>query len=333
MAWSSIWAQSSYTNNDVKFLLADLCNAINERLNIISTKVDFNIYGGTSQTPTSSDFIGMPVTGGSSTWSGVCAQIDSAINTLFPSTTNWWDSGFTAKYTRSEILSAIGYTEADIASSNWRSPNFYKGIKAMLTYARYVTTNASGDNISLDSYASTAYTAGIASNVASDAWGDTATLSFTKSGIFGRVNAYITYISFVGYPFYQAIKTTDTATLSLSVSGNYTLGTRIKYSARVKAEAVTYADYVIPIDISGEFAGNSWSSDLSTSSIWNSSYFDFTTSSPELSVDITSLPFTINEDFVTDFYPDAGLVDYGEFTISISPVVAYYDMNSAYSYT
>ena len=53
MPWSSTWSQSSFTNDDVKFLLADLCNAINERLNIISTKVDFNIYGGTSQSPTS----------------------------------------------------------------------------------------------------------------------------------------------------------------------------------------------------------------------------------------------------------------------------------------
>ena len=92
MPWSSTWSQSSFTNDDVKFLLADLCNAINERLNIISTKVDFNIYGGTSQSPTSSSFVGMPVTGGSSTWSGVCAQIDSAIDTLFPSTTVWLDS-------------------------------------------------------------------------------------------------------------------------------------------------------------------------------------------------------------------------------------------------
>jgi hypothetical protein len=333
MSWSATWSQTSFTNNDVKFLLADLCNAINERLNIFSTKVNFNIYGGTSQSPTSSSFVGMPVTGGASTWSGVCNQIDSAIDTLFPSTTNWWDSSFTSRYTRSGILSAIGYTESDISSINWRSPNFYKGIKAMLPYARYATTNASGDNISLDSYSSTAYTPGIASNNSSDAWGDTSTLSFTKSGIFGRINGYITYISFVGYPFYQAIKTSDNVTLSLSVSGNYTLGTRLKYSARIQAQSITYADYIIPIDISGDFAGNSWTSDLSSSSSWNSSYFDFTTSSPELNVDMTSIPFTIDEDFVTDFYPTAGLVDYGEFTISVGPVVAYYDMNSAYSYT
>jgi len=315
MAWSSTWSQSSYTNNDVKFLLADLCNAINERLNIISTKVDFNIYGGTSQSPTSSSFVGMPVTGGASTWSGVCAQIDSAIDTLFPSTTVWLDSTFTTQYTRAAILSAIGYTESDIASSNWRSPNFYKGIKAMMPYARYLAVNQLQSILTPYFYGID----GVSPPAPYDsdpqiAW-DNATdeQGIEADGIGASLENDNTYMYYVAY------KTTDELTYTYTTPSGYASATFVKI--KVALQSIATATDIVPLDLTFTFGDTGIEMPLSTESTYQSEYVDFNSMTVPLSVDFTDVPFDTTSD------------GSGSFVVTPSTAKLCYDMNSAYSYT
>lgn len=315
MAWSSTWAQSSYTNNDVKFLLADLCNAINERLNIISIKVNFNIYGGTSQTPTSSDFVGMPVTGGSSTWSGVCAQIDSAIDTLFPSTTVWLDSTFTTQYTRAAILSAIGYSEADIASTNWRSPNFYKGIKAMMPYARYLAVNQLQSIL-------TPYFWGFDGIVPPGPYDSDPQVAWDNA-----TNEYVLEANGIGagldnanvYNYYYAYKTTDELVYTYGTPSGYSSATFVKI--KVALQSISSATDIVPLDLVFTFGDTEIEMPLSTTSTYQSDYVDFDSLTVPLSVDFTDVPFDTTSDGT------------GGFVVTPSTAKLCYDMNSAYSYT
>lgn len=136
MGWHSTWDKPEWNNEDVKYLLADLCNAVNERRKVFNLEIDWPTISGTSQTPTNSNFIGVQVTGTPNSWSKICEHLSSAVSSLF--IRPWWNSDFTAQYTKADILAAVGYTASDVAHTNWRSPRFYKGLKAILPYARYI---------------------------------------------------------------------------------------------------------------------------------------------------------------------------------------------------
>jgi hypothetical protein len=147
MAWHSTWeedqivtgGQDSVTELDLpslKYLLADLCNAINERYAFIpGSPIAFTINSGTSTTPEPSDFVGMSINEISETYDEILAGIFDFYGT---SSGDWYKPDYSDTWSRSEVLADAGYTTADIGKDNWRNKSFYLALRAMLERARYL---------------------------------------------------------------------------------------------------------------------------------------------------------------------------------------------------
>jgi hypothetical protein len=323
MAWNAVWSQSEISINDVKYLLADICNAINERLDIINeAEIDWITFTGTSQSPAASDFVGMEVMDQTDSWYEVCQQIDSAINTLFPTNTIWWkSSSFAAQYTRAEILTAIGYVEADIDASAWRTKNFYLAVKAMMPYARYYTENtipSADPNIFYHSDPN--------DTDAQTAW-DNATTS-TGTGP-QSITGGIEYELFASE--FSAGKTSDTIEYTLTIPSRLSPATFIKSKIRIEAYSTkaptSDGSRMNPIDLDFILDGNTVNIPLSTIDYLDqylSSIIDSNNLTIELSVDMDTLPFSISS-------PNLG--DTAGFVVSLfSPVALCYDLSPAYTY-
>lgn len=145
MAWHSTWdeaqivtgGQDSVTTLDLpslKYLLSDLCLAINERLDIrgIGGPVAFTINSGTSTTPDSADFVGMSINEVSETYD----EILSAISAML-SSGNWYKSDYSVDWDLTSILADIGISSGIISKSNWRNKSFYNGLRDILERIRY----------------------------------------------------------------------------------------------------------------------------------------------------------------------------------------------------
>jgi hypothetical protein len=329
MGWSSAWSETNLSINDVKYLLADICNAINERLDFISTKVNWLTFSGTSQTPTANDFVGCQVTGTSNSWSEICKQIDSAINTLFPTSgdTQWYNSTFTDAYTRAEILTAIGYTEADIDYTNWRNRSFYLAIKSMMPYARYVIDSSLTEFDSVDTFigddvVTPPYDPGTYTKDPELAWDDATTFYLSvDAGIYGGIDFLL---------FYSAIKSGDSFDFSYSVPTKYDDATFVKVKTKLVVEALPSTN-IIPNDVDIDVNGTTISIPLSTIDTflggeYYTDIFDIESLSATATIsDWTDLPFSITEP-----------VSVEGSSFNILPFASgsmCYDLNTAFNYT
>ena len=136
MGWHSTWDKPEWNNEDVKYLLADLCNAVNERKR--TGKVNWLTYSGTSQTPSASDFAGCQVTGAANSWSKVVEQLLNNVHTsgyyLFDAEDPFVDS---EALTYSLALSSSGLVEDDISTDLWRNKTLYSNLRTLVTKYRY----------------------------------------------------------------------------------------------------------------------------------------------------------------------------------------------------
>lgn len=245
---------------------------------------------------------------------------------MFPTNTNYWKtSSFVSEYTRAEILTEIGYTETDLALTAWRTQNFYRAIKAMMPYVRYVKVPTSESYTSLDYLSNPSYTGAEPANTISDAWDDAVNvLTSLDSPAYGlRPHEIGTSDTF----YYRVRKTSsDSTTITATVYSPYNSGTVVNYEARASCTFSSFNSSIALGTVNGDLAGNSFSFDLSTQSATDSSLFVFSDSSPTLSVSIDSSIFSV---------PDVTLL-FGsqvEFGFGLNNgIIARMDMSTYYSY-
>lgn len=281
MAWSATWSQSEFTNNDVKFLLADLCNAINERLGAIgSSKINWTTISGTSQTPTDSSFVGMQITQSSGSWYSVCGQIETGINTLFSTNKFYTDTDFDDTLTKAEALTNAGYVSNDTSASiNWRNEVFYRSAKALLMQLRYGRINPNR-TYSTITYYTTYDGIGGGYSTPTEAW-DNATV-FVQD----VTNGVFQYELIAGYNEMPVKTDPDNTTITITLPTGASGSTVVKYQTTIASLIQTETGFIIDT-INASFAGDSFN-------VTGSGTFDFeyTDDTPVLDLNLSVTPFS-----------------------------------------
>jgi len=368
MAWTALWTESTiYLGGydlisdselpNLKYLLADLCNAINERRDLVGSRYAFPVADGSNDAPVAADFVGLPVE--ANTGNDLHILFESLVSTVEdfftgPTYNVWYKPDFSAKWTWATALAEVGIAEEDLDRSRALTKTSYESLKSLIELCRY----AIAENISISysgnstSYASEnkvgssypipyvgqdpSYDGGVP-NSADDAWGEIE--RFTESGSdnpnlgysLSRVGRVTIPVSDYWPEWYLAFKTSDSVAFSLDYSGAFSSGTLVHYLATVTAITTgsTPSSILSVEDLTGTLAGEAFTY-TPAEPFHDSQDFEIeiTTDSPTLAIDIpASAPITFDLSGGDEFS------DYGfGLSVTLSSADAYYDMNSAYTY-
>lgn len=140
MSWHATWASSQISNNDLKYLLSDLCIATNERYRI-GKQADktFPVQTGSVAQPATTDIEGLPISADGSTndLKELLEAIVAAIKDMVPEF--YTSSACTTAYTWSSACSAVGmYSTTDTEDvQKFRERNWWLNLQAILKLLRY----------------------------------------------------------------------------------------------------------------------------------------------------------------------------------------------------
>lgn len=370
MGWNALWTESTiYLGGydlvsdselpNLKYLLADLCNAINERRDLVGTRYPFPVADGSNDAPVASDFVGLPVE--ANTGNDLHILFENLVSTVKdfftgPTYNVWYKPDFSAKWTWATALAEVGITEEDLDVSRALTKTSYESLRSLIELCRYaiaqnIMFSSSGN---LTDYYSEDKDGGLfpspyvgqtvngSPNSSSDAWGNIEAFSDTSTSS----NAYLYYsltrterevvpVSSYRPEWYIAQKTGDFVTFNISYSGPFTAGTLLTYVGVLLAETTGTSPSSIVTSVSameGDLDGASFTYTPTTPYPSQTEIIlDFLSDDPVLTIEIPgSAPFT----FDTSSAPQPEYYNFYSFGLSVTlqSVDAQFDMNTAYSY-
>lgn len=368
MGWTALWTESTiYLGGydlvsdselpNLKYLLADLCNAINERRDLVGTRYPFPVADGSNDAPVASDFVGLPVE--ANTGNDLHILFESLVSTVEdfftgPTYNVWYKPDFSAKWTWATALAEVGITEEDLDRSMALTKKSYEALKSLVELCRYaiaqnIMFSSSGN---LTSYYSedkvgssfplpyVGQTVNGSPNSSSDAWGNIEAFSDTDTSSNPNLNYSLTRVGREPVPpssyypeWYRAQKTGDSVTFNISYSGPFTAGTFLTYVGVLLAETTgTSPESVTSVSaMEGDLDGASFTYTPATPYPSQTEItLDFLSDDPVLTIEIPgSAPFTF--DTSSGYQPEYNYYSFG-LIVTLKSVDAQFDMNTAYSY-
>lgn len=267
MGWSTVWDEPDINNNEIKSIVADLCNAISERLAAIEETVLFVTASGSSATPAAADFVGLMFNapGSGNDFKTLLQQIINAAEGMLEF---FYKSDWTDTWDLSSALSAVG--SAGLSVDRFREKLLYEEIRELVLLCRYVLVedvpfDLSGNTTSY--YSQRDADLGGSPNSAASAWESIQDFSSSVShddefSLSIGLDAQQTSPS---YPqWYYAGLIGPTMDVEITYSGPASVGSSVGFVGRVSrtfssASAGVGLDTVTGSTVSGTLGGSAWS--------------------------------------------------------------------------